>query len=190
LEATVRIRFSFVSAVVVALAFIIARPAFAQDTMRGDFAVGYSVMRDSDASETFPAGFVLAITGDVNTKIRIVGEFGGNYKTITFPGGRLRLGVVTYQGGLRFVPVSDAKVRPFVQVLAGGARFSGTVLGVIGATDGTNGVAIQPGGGVDIRLHRLVDGRFQADYRAMHANGETLGEFRIAFSAAIPFGRK
>jgi hypothetical protein len=186
----VRIRFSLLSAAVVVVALFTAAPAFAQDEVRGDFSVGYSVMRDSDLSATFPAGFLFAITGDVNKNIRIIGEFGGNYKVMDVPGARVRLGVTTYQGGIRFLPVGDTTIRPFVQFLAGGARLTGTVLGVFGANDAASGLAIQPGGGVEWRLSRLLDARTQVDYRSVRSNGETTGEYRVAFSVAIPFGRR
>jgi hypothetical protein len=189
----VRTRISTLVAGVVAIACFSAGPAFAQgqgqDTVRGDVAVSYSVLRESDLSETFPKGFVLALAGDVNKKLRIVAEFGGNYKTVTVATAtNVSLQVITYQGGLRFVPSGKAKVKPFVQFLAGGARATGTLLGS-GSSTSNNAFSMQPGGGVDFAVHKGFDGRIQVDYRAIRDSGSTSSEYRVAFGIVIPFGR-
>jgi len=175
---------------VVALVLFGVRPAFAQqDEMRGDLAVSYSFMRDSDLGMNFGAGFALALTGDINKRLRFVGEFGGNFKTLHLTVATIRLDVVTYQGGFRYGLSPDAKVRPFVQMLAGGGRFKTTQVGVIGNFVTSNGFAVQPGAGVDFKLTKRLDGRLQVDYRAIFTQG-TLNEYRVMFGVAIPFGRR
>jgi hypothetical protein len=196
----VRTRISTLVAGVVAIACFSAGPAFAQgqgqDTVRGDVALSYSVLRDSNLartfpnlSPTFPKGFVLALAGDVNKKLRIVAEFGGNYKTVTVATAtNISLQVIAYQGGLRFVPSVKAKIKPFVQFLAGGARATGTLLGS-GSSTSNNAFSMQPGVGVDFRVHKGFDGRIQVDYRAVRDSGTTTSEYRVAFGIVIPFGR-
>jgi hypothetical protein len=190
LEAEVRTRTLTLVAGGVALALFTARPAFAQgqDTFQGDLAISYSVLHDS-APQTFPSGFILALTGDVNKMLRIVAEFGGNYKTVNVATAtNISLQVITYQGGLRFASGGKAMLKPFVQFLAGGARSTDTVLGS-GSSGSSNGFAVQPGGGVDFRVADRFDGRIQVDYRAIRSGGATAREFRVGVGFVIPFGR-
>lgn len=178
---------------VVALTFVTARPACAQapgqDNVSGDLAVGYSVLRDMKAPRTFPAGLVLAVAADLNKKVRFVGEFSGNYKTVTVATAtNVSLQILTYQGGIRCASGRKAKLRPFVQVLAGGAHATQILLGS-GTVGSQNGFALQPGGGVDFRLNDHFDGRIQVDYRAIRSGGSTSSEYRVGFSIVFPFGR-
>ena len=118
---------------VVALVCLTVRPALAQD-VSGDLAVSYSVLHDSTAAVTFPAGIILAIAGDLNKKVTLVGEFGGNYKTVNLgPGTNVSEQVLTYQAGLRFARHGKATLRPFVQFLAGAGESSRGALDAAGA---------------------------------------------------------
>ena len=166
---------------IIALTLCTSRPALAQgqDNASGDLAVSYSVLHDSNIKETFPTGIVLALGADVNKVIRIVGEFGGNYKTINVATAtNISLQVLTYHGGIRFATSGKAPVKPFVQVLAGGARMTDILLGS-GSSVSDNGWAMQGGGGVDFRAAHRVDVRLQVDYRGIRSGGSTASTGRL-----------
>jgi len=185
-----RIRLSLLVACVVTLLLVGARPAFAQgDEMKGDFAFSYAVLREGGLKMTLPGGYVAALAGDLKKSWRIVAEFGGSYKVVHFPGaGSVRVAVIDYVGGLRFAPDVKMKVRPYVQFLAGGGRESQHLIGTNG-TVAINGVALQPGFGLDFKITKMLDGRAQLDYRAFHTGGTTVHDYRVGFGVVFPFGR-
>lgn len=184
-----RIRIPVLVACVVVLLLVGARPAFAQDEVKGDFAFSYSVLHDSGFQRTLPAGYVLAVGADIKKSWRFVAEFGGNYKVVSFPGaGNVRISVLGYLGGLRFAPEVKMKARPYVQFLAGGGRETQHLIGTNG-TAAINGVSVQPGFGFDFKLTKMLDGRAQLDYRAFRTGGVTVNDYRVAFGVVFPFGR-
>jgi hypothetical protein len=159
---------------------------FAQSAPKGDVAVSYSILHDSDLEETFPVGWVLSASRHFNSKVSLVGEVGGNYKTVDFGIDEVKLKVHSFLGGVRLANRGAAKAVPFAQVLAGLARANGSFLG---ESESSNGFAIQPGAGVDVTVSENVGIRFQGDYRLVRSEGETGNEFRFAVGAVFGFGK-
>jgi hypothetical protein len=162
--------------------FSAPKPAFAQESA-GDVAIGYSILHDSDSEETFPMGWLFAGGVNLGNSFALVGEAGGNYKTVSVFGTDVDLRVHSFLGGVR-VQNRQPKVMPFGQVLVGLAHMGASALG---EGDSSNGFAIQPGGGVDIPLTSSMGARVQGDFRMIRAGGETTNEFRVGFGLVFGF---
>jgi hypothetical protein len=182
----VRLRIKAILGVVLGLTAIfgVATPVFAQESA-GDVAIGYSILHDSDAEETFPMGWLFAGGVNLGSNVALVGEAGGNYKTVSVLGTDVNLRVHSFLGGVR-VQNRRPKAMPFGQVLVGLAHMGASALG---EGDSSNGFAIQPGGGVDIPLSSSLGARVQGDYRMIRSDGETGNEFRFGFSLVFAFRR-
>jgi hypothetical protein len=148
-----------------------ARPAAAQP--RVDVAAGYATLHDNDISEDFPAGWFVSVSA-MPGWLGVAGEVSGNYKTVNVFGGDVRLSVHTFMAGPKFaarLPVAT----PFFQVLFGAARLGANAVGPESETD----FAMQPGGGVDVRLSNAVGLRVGANYRLIRSLGETSKESQL-----------
>lgn len=162
--------------------FSAAAPVAAQERA-GDVAFGYSILHDSELEETFPMGWLVAGGTNLDNNFALVGEAGGNYKSVDVLGTDVNFRVHTFLGGIR-VQERRTKVMPFGQFQVGLARMSASVLG---EGDRSNGFAIQPGGGVEIALGSSMGARLQADYRMIRSDGETGNEFRVGFGLVFAF---
>lgn len=161
----------------------LSSPVMAQDK-KGDVAFSYSVMRDQDLEETFPVGWVVAGAFNLNQWLGVVGEIGGNYKTLDTGLVDIDLSVHTFLGGARFGGRGSTSINPFGQVLVGLGRASG---GAAGVSASDTGVVIQPGVGLDFSLTNRLGVRVQGDYRAIRNDGETTNEFRFAGGVVFVF---
>ena len=148
----------------------------------GDVAISYSVLRDYDLKETFTKGWVFSAAGHIGRVVSLVGEVGGNYRTLTFGDSNVDLSMHTFLGGIR-VRREHRAATPFVQVLAGMARAAGSSEG---ASESDSAFALQPGGGVDFRVTDRFAVRVQGDYRYIAEGRAQLHEFRAA--AGLVFG--
>lgn len=177
-------RIKAVLGVVLGLTAIVggATPVFAQESA-GEIALGYSILHDSDAEQTFPMGWLFAGGVNLGSNVAVVGEAGGNYKTVDVLGTDVSLRVHSFLGGVRFQN-HRPKAMPFGQVLVGLAHMGASVLG---EGDSANGFAIQPGGGVDIPLTSSLGARLQGDYRMIRSEGEMANEFRFGFGLVFGF---
>jgi outer membrane protein with beta-barrel domain len=164
------------------LLLALATPVAAQDA-RGDVAIGAGILHDSDLEETFPAGWVFAVTGNIGPMLGIVGEMGGSYKSVDVLGTDVNFRVHSFLGGLRFMNRTQRAV-PFAQFLVGAANGQ---VSMLGQSESSTGLAFQPGGGADILLSERFGIRFQGDYRIIRDDGETTNEFRFAAGAVFAF---
>jgi opacity protein-like surface antigen len=153
---------------------------------KGDVAISYSILHDSDLEETFGVGWLVSGAGHLNKVFSVVGEVGGNYKTIAVFGTDVHLSVHSFLGGLRLRNEHSAKAVPFAQVLTGVSRASA---GALGESNSSSAFTIQPGAGVDIQLRSNVSLRAQADFRIIRSEGETSNEFRAAAGVAFRLGK-
>ena len=171
---------------VVLCLLLVSAPASAQ-TPRADISGGYAVMRDRDRAETFPAGWVAAVTGHVTDWIGVVSEVGsshrvcedcqrGPFTSATFRGTDRNLRVFTFMVGPRFVARRVPRVTPFAQLLLGGSHISGGV-----QFDGalTTGFTYQPGAGIDVNVTPTLGLRVQGDYRVIRTEGHNGKASRI-----------
>ena len=56
-------------------------PASAQGRSKADIGVSWALLAESDM--TLPVGWVVAVAGHITDQLAIVGEVGGNYKSVT-----------------------------------------------------------------------------------------------------------
>jgi hypothetical protein len=112
---------------------------WAQDPPKAEVFAGFSVLhKGADSSDPNdqsinPVGWQASFAGNINPKMGIVADFGGNYKD--------GLKVHSYMGGLRYNHRTE-KVTPFVHALLGGIH-AGSEGGSI------NGFSLGFGGGLD-----------------------------------------
>jgi len=146
-----------------------------------DVAVGYEQLHDARNGGDFGPGVFVAIEGNYHEWLAVVGRFSGT--TSSEPArffGDTAAGTGGYLAGAKFSFPGASQVMPFVQMLAGIAQFGdrGWVYPAL---------ALQPGAGVDLAVHRHVKLRLAADYRWMAgiqaASGATAAA--KAFSAGL-----
>jgi opacity protein-like surface antigen len=167
-------------AIVCILVAVVALPAAAQDAPKFDVSGEYSFLRDSELEQSFH-GWLLSAAGNMSSVLGIVGEVGGNYKTISVLGTDLELSVHTFMAGVRFSSRANEKVTPFGQIVAGAARAAGSAFG---ESESATEFALQPGGGVDIWITPTVGIRAGADYRRIFSDPGT-NEFRLHFGVVF-----
>ena len=169
-------------------------PAAAQ-TPKVEASVGYQYTHVPDLN--FAAGWVGDVTANVNDLFGIVGEVSGAQTTQTEQISSrqsvdVSLRLLTYMGGVRVASHINPKVVPFVQVLMGSARFSGTAN--VPTTTFNLGMseshfAMQSGGGVLLMINPRVGIRVGADYRAVVFEGGQENEFRVASGVVVALGK-
>lgn len=175
--------FIFVSAM--ALGSVL--PAVAQNTPAVDFAGGYSFVRDQDA-EVNLHGWLGSIGINLNSSVGIVGEIGRNTKTYDVSGVDIaEVSANTFMGGLRFASYASSAVAPFAQVLFGGTKLEGNILG---ASDSVTKFSFQPGVGVDLRVQRTVAIRLGGDYRYIATEEDGRNQFRFYTALVISGGSR
>lgn len=165
---------------------LLAAPASAQ-TPRAEISGAYAVMRDQDREETFPAGWVASVAGNINNWVGVVTEVGGSHRvcedcqrgpftSATFRGTDRSLRVFTYMVGPRVAARTLGRVTPFGQLLLGGSHISGGV-----QFDGalTTGFTYQPGAGIDVGVTPNLGLRVQGDYRVIRTEGHSGKASRI-----------
>lgn len=123
----------------------------------------------------------------LSARIGVIGEFGG-CKVTGLPSGTTAHELSYLFGPRVYFPMSRGRVFPFVQVLAGGERFSAGVSGV--GTGSSNAFAMAAGGGADVTLTRHVSLRaIQFDYLYTHFGGASQNNFRLQSGILYRFGR-
>jgi opacity protein-like surface antigen len=163
----------------------LAAPASAQEDRRFDLSGGYSrgLFIDFDVDQEFH-GWLVSAAGNVRPWLGIVGELGGNYETIPFGTVDLDLSLHSFMAGARFRVLSNRRVTPFAQLLAGGVR---STISALGQSRTETRFALQPGGGVDLWFTRNAGGRVGADYRRLFGNVDDPNGIR--FHVGIVLGR-
>jgi opacity protein-like surface antigen len=164
--------------------------ASAQGAPAGEVAGGYVFMRDFEIDTNFPLGWFASAGVNLSEMFTVVGEVSGSYATIDLFGTDVDANVHTFMGGARFVRRMD-RVTPFAQVLVGLARAGGGVdfLGVQ-ISDAVTDFAIQPGGGVDVRLTERLSARVGADYRRIFSEDADGSELRFTGGIVVGFGSR
>ncbi|MDH4065772.1 MAG: porin family protein, partial [Acidobacteriota bacterium] len=147
---------------VAGLVLCLSLPAFAQNTTPAvDISGGYSFLRDQDLEENLH-GWVASIAGNVTRWLGLIGEVGGNYKSMDVFGTDVDFSVHSFMGGARFSARSAGNVTPFGQVLVGGVRGS---VSALGESESTTEFGLQFGGGADFWLRPKFGIRVGGDYR-------------------------
>jgi hypothetical protein len=113
------------------------------------------------------------------SRLAVVGEVGGNYRTNLVVETQSLYGIL---GGLRIDLVRLGPVHLFAQGLVGLERFAEP-----GFSE--RGLAVQPGGGVDLVLARRIAIRAEGDFRAAREEGVTFREGRVTLGLVLGLGR-
>lgn len=156
--------------------FTFAIPAHAQDSPRGNVAVGYSLFHLNGCCDTGATTNGISGSFDYNANrwVGIVWDM-GVYHGDDFT-------AATYSFGPRlWLHLSDTqKFLPFAQLLFGGAH-----------VPNSNPFAFGVGGGVDIKIG---DGPFafrpQFDYFGLHHSGGTINSERFSLGIVYNFGSR
>jgi hypothetical protein len=147
-----------------------AASARAQDT---EVAAGISwvwLQGDYGRWHTYQ-GWSLELARSVTPHLSVVGEAGGNYYSVDYSNGWSESHrVYTFTAGPRVNTSRNDKVIGFVQLLAGVTRVSSTLRNPPEPdfNGSSSGFAIQPGGGVDVKVARRAAVR--ADLSAVVAD--------------------
>jgi hypothetical protein len=168
-----------------------AAPAMAQNAPKVDLAASFSALYDRDlASETLgtggwmPTGWVAAGSARVRGPLSIAGEVGANYMSFHYADLDQRRDAYTFLGGVRYAPRVHSRVTPFMQLLAGVARYT---LSAVGDSFSTYGFGSEFGGGVDVGVSKKLAVRIQGDYRYIRVRGSNGNEFRLATGIVYRF---
>ena len=123
-------------------------------------------------------GWNAALTGFVNNRLGITGDFSGAYKTISGESIKFH----TFMGGPTLAPAHGQKFSPFVHALFGVVHGS-----TVGFSENSFGMAL--GGGVDVGTGRghLAIRLVQADYLMSRFNSSTQNNARISAGVVIRF---
>jgi hypothetical protein len=164
---------------------ILTNPGAAQaaDGPRYQVAAGYAFLHDEDISDNLSRGWVASVAGNIKSWLGLVGEVGGNYRTLSVVGDPPRLTVYGFMGGPRFTVRAYPRLAPFAQVLVG------AVLASSGVGDWDADFAYQPGGGISLHLKPRVGVRLEGDYRIIRSSGNNSKEPRFVAAAIFWFGR-
>jgi hypothetical protein len=177
----------YVSAVLVAMAMMIASSSSAQAQTRSEFSAGYQVTHVPDL--TLPAGWYADISVPLVPMFNVVGEVSGAYKSESLAGVSTTAKLHTFLGGVRFTGRGTPTVVPFGQVLIGAAKlnFGVNAAGASILSGSDTEFALQLGGGVNVMASPRVGVRAGVDYRRIFTVDEN--EVRFAFGIVLPFGK-
>jgi hypothetical protein len=188
-----------------------ALPAAAQQAPTVELSGGYQLLRSfsgSDPAQTFPVGWYADIAGNVTNAIAIVGEVGGNYKTLSESVDLGELGAGRFEananlklhglfGGVR-ISARNTHVVPFAQILGGAMFLNGSVAAngnVVGipmnvktSVSDTRG-AVRAGGGVNVMPSEHIGARVGVDYVHVFAPDSGGNGFSFTAGVVVPFGK-
>jgi len=164
------------------LAALFAIPLSAQnDYPKAEVFGGFSFLRSGGQNL---AGWQGSVAGNFHRNIGVVGDFGGQYKSIS------GVGVSTYQFllGPRF-SVRGKGFTAFSHFLVGGVNIGA---GLEGVSVRASGLALGVGGGVDVNLGKSVAIRvMQLDWGATRVLGEwETHNIRYGAGVVFKFGGK
>ena len=132
---------------------------------------GYQYMLDKswEGSEKLDKGWMAAVAYKIGEITSVVAEGSGSYGKVIGTNWTIeRYGIL---GGVKF-QVGGEGPRPFVQFMGGLSRQAGDV-GIV------NGLALQPGGGVDLPFGERLSVRVFADYRLLREQGTRYNQYRV-----------
>jgi outer membrane protein with beta-barrel domain len=179
-----------VGLMVAVLALAVSAPAMAQVTPAVEIGLGYSYLRDDEIDEDLPLGWYADIAGNVTSSFALVGEIGGNYKTIDSGIGDdtldIHLSVHTAMGGLRLTHRGDG-ANFYLQVLAGAAKAK---VSVLDEGDSVTDFAVQPGVGLEFGTGGSVGFRLGADYRRVFSDPDGVNQWRATAGFVIRVGER
>jgi hypothetical protein len=165
---------------------LLSFPLMAEDYPKAEIYGGYQYMRLTNiinSGVNFNGnGWTASLTGNFNRMFGVVGDFGGGYNTIS----GVSTKVYTYTGGPVVALNSAGTINPFVHALFGGAHFNATAPG--GGSGSSNGFTMMYGGGVDVKMSKMLALRGQVDWVYFHLSGVSLSNnVRISTGIVLRF---
>jgi opacity protein-like surface antigen len=161
---------------------LISMPGWAQESypkaeLFGGFSLS-SIGGGSPSTRTNLYGWQAAVNGNFHRRIGVVGDFGGQYKSIA----GISISNYQYLFGPQ-ISMRQEKITPFVHSLVGFNRAS-----ALGASSTNLGLGI--GGGLDLNISdRLALRVPQFDWTPIHAGGVwTTNVIRVGFGVVIKAG--
>ena len=160
-------------------------------------SVGWGMLNEDSAS--VPLGWNASVAANLTPWLSTVVEVGGHYQSLNddtgIPGFNVSRNKQTYMSGVRFSGrIGGGRVNPFGQVLADfmyrRVDVQSPFVGNSQTTMSEFPFAIQPGGGVDIKLSESIALRMQVDVQTVFADGEASRTFRFAPGIVVRSGRK
>jgi len=151
-----------------------------------DVAGGYAWLHETDL--TVPNGWFGAAGVNLNDSFAIFGQLSQHTKTINIAGVDVDTTLRIFGGGPRLTGNQRAGVTYFAQVLLGGATAKASVSNVSSASVSNTNFAIQPAGGVDIKVGGTIGARFQIGETFIRAEGETQKEFTFFIGIVVRGG--
>ena len=145
-------------------------------------AIGWGLLRDSLTQQTSTLGWNVSVAGNLLPWLGLVGDVGGNYKTVA----DVTLKIHTFLSGVR-ISGRAGRLVPFGQFVVGLAQSSA---GYYGLNASSYDLAMQPGGGVDIGLSDSVALRVQVDFRTIFSEGARFNEVRFVPGIVVRSGSK
>jgi hypothetical protein len=145
-----------------------------------DFSASYTFVNALGYGNDYPAGWLIS-AGASAGRLGVVGEVGGNYKTLSSfgSGPDFKSRMYTFLGGPRITAAQSGRTIPFGQLLLGVSHVGNNYGAHI------NSFTWEPGGGVDVVLARYIALRLQAELVLIEPGGGTIKEFRAAIGGAI-----
>jgi hypothetical protein len=140
-------------------------------------------------TNTYKGGWHVGTSYRLLHVISVLAEVSADYRSVprASPGGQVSsytANIYAYSGGVRFMSTSkDEKVKPFAQILMGGAQDNGTGNGTI-----NHYPTVAPGGGVDVALAKCVAARVRLDFPLYMTFGDVFKGRRLSIGVAVPFG--
>lgn len=137
-------------------------------------------------------GWQSSIDGNITRHFGFVGDFGGQYKTISVLGTGLGMSNYQYMFGPQ-ISMRGQKVTPFVHALFGAERMGTAVTDPLSGSTiavASTGLGLGIGGGLDVNVsHRLALRVPQFDWTPVHAGGVwTNNVIRIGIGLVIKAG--
>jgi Outer membrane protein beta-barrel domain len=157
---------------------LLALPLMAQDSPKAEVFGGYQFQylggdfsSINGGSGIKGNGWDASLTGNINKHFGVTGDFSGAYKTISGVSGHL----YTYGGGPVIAADFGGKINPFVHVVVGGYTFDCGSGCLGGSSSSTNGFMMKFGGGVDVKVAKVIAIRlaqFDWDYYRVKGTSE------------------
>lgn len=179
-----------VTAALTLASLVAPSPAFAQESARGELALGYSFLRDWDLEETFPVGWVASVGLHMNQWVTLVGDVSGHYKSLDVGFGEdLSLKEHAFLAGPR-ARYSWTSIGIYGQLLLGITHVSVGMKGV-GFDVSDSGFTAQTGVGVDFDATPLTAIRFETGGRFIRGGDDTGSgnQWRVMFGVVRRIGR-
>jgi hypothetical protein len=155
------------------IGLLLSSSAYAQATT---VSAGYSFLHElGTPGVTYGVGYSASVAWTPGGTWGIVGDIGGNFRNPANVSQQL-FGAL---GGVRLTGTTGP-IKPFAQGLIGLERYSEP-----GFSE--NGLAIQPGVGLDWFFLPSWALRAQGDYRWVRANGDTFHELRVVAGVTFAF---